>query len=78
MSGTSPYPSQFNVPTLLGLIKTGNQRGGLHHLAGMRREYAIDFNGKFIGLLLHHIEGLDLDNSGDNTNDPAVVSPEEQ
>ena len=75
VSGMSPYPEKLNVPPLPDLRKSGVQRGGMFHLAGLCPQHAIEFEYKLLNAMSLGSEGSsgDSNNSGDNSNDSVVV-----
>ena len=72
--GANPYPEKFNVGDLPDLRNTGDNRGGMLHLAGLCPKHAIAFDDKLLSLMLADNESCgDSDASGDNSADPVVV-----
>ena len=71
--GANPYPEKFNVGDLPDLRNTGDNRGGMLHLAGLCPKHAIEFDDKLLSLMLADDEPSgDSDASGDDSSDPAV------
>ena len=74
ISGTFPY-GKLACPPLPDLTKTGNDRGGMLHLAGLCPRHAVHFEDKMYRFLSHDGDSDSPIHSGDDPADPAVSKP---
>ena len=72
ISGTFPYGKKITCPPLPDLTKTGKDRGGMLHLAGLCPRHAVNFEDKMYRFLSHDVDPDSPTHSEDDPKDPAV------